>query len=66
MQKYDGTYLIYIYADVYYFVAYMNKLIPGRGCGLPPSPPPPIPSRGLGEGGVGSKKISKFSFQVHI
>ena len=37
------------------FVAYMNKLIPGRGCGLPPSPPPPIPSRGLGEGGVGSR-----------
>ena len=33
----------------------MNKLIPGSGCGLPPSPPPPISSRGLGEGGVGSR-----------
>ena len=42
---------IYIYANVYHFVAYMNKL---------------IPSRGPGEGGVGSEKISKFSFQVHI
>ena len=69
MQKYDGTYLKEEHLHIckcILFVAYMNKLIPGRGCGLPPSPPPPIPSRGLGEGGVGSEKISKFSFQVHI
>ena len=60
MQKYDKDIFdkncIYIYANVYYFVAYMNKLIPEKGVWAPALTPSPNPLPGTGRRGCGLGK----------